>query len=241
MEDFKYFEEIEAYTKGSMPEDKRSVFQNKLASDEALKKEYRAYQATLLATDILGFQALKDLPAKQESRIVPLRRWLAVAAGILLLALSGCLLYANLRFSPNQLLSDAFVSPSFELSASANPDLVDAWQAYQQEDYNASLQILSPDRGSEDFSSQSAKTLYAFSLVADQKGDLAIPILEGINPKNDDLNWQLMYAYLQQGDRQKAVEILERLSQNQAGKYAEKAASLQADLTGFWSKWVLAF
>ncbi|NRB64147.1 MAG: hypothetical protein HRU40_14170, partial [Saprospiraceae bacterium] len=151
MADFKYFEKIEAYVNKTMPAEERVSFEVALKQDEVLQKEYRAYQATLVASDILGLQVLEEMANENKRKVIAFRRWINMAAAILVLGICGMLIFANLNYRSTQILSEAMDATTVNFSDTQSTEVNEAWQAFQNEDYNTTLQLLSPDRNDQGF------------------------------------------------------------------------------------------
>ena len=239
MADFKYFDQIEAYLNKSMPEAERANFEEALTQDEVLQKEYQAYQATLIASDILGLQVLEEMSKEQKPRVIPMRRWWMMAAAILVLLVSGMLIFSNLNYRTTVLFSEAIETSSIDFSNTQDQNVQNAWQAYQRADYNTTLQLLSPSRNDASFANEDAQLLYAYTLIQQDNTQAAIPLLTGMSEANPEAKWYLALAYLQNDQKSDAKVLLEELSANPSNPYAERASRLLRKVNSFWS--VFAF
>ena len=234
MADFKYFEKIEAYVNKTMPAEERVSFEVALKQDEVLQKEYRAYQATLVASDILGLQVLEEMANENKRKVIAFRRWINMAAAILVLGICGMLIFANLNYRSTQILSEAMDATTVNFSDTQSTEVNEAWQAFQNEDYNTTLQLLSPDRNDQGFISEEVQLLYSYALIEQGMASSAIPLLVSMDQNIPEVSWYLTLAYLQAGQKAAAKESLNKVLEDPQNPYREAASQIQQKMNSFF-------
>ncbi|MEO0337786.1 MAG: hypothetical protein AAF242_01095 [Bacteroidota bacterium] len=236
MADFTYFDQIEAFVNQTMPEEERQKFEAELPKNEVLQKELKAYRATLIAAEMLGFDQLKErVEEPKKGRIIAFPRWASIAAAIVLLAIISGLIYAQVNFTSTQLYSQALANSSIDYSNPQDVILREAWTAFQAEDYNTTLQILSPDRSTNEQRSEDAQLLYIYTLIRQGSAELALPLLNGIPLRNEDAQWYRVLALLQTKQKWEAKALLNVIVQNPVHPYFEQAQDSLDQLNSFWS------
>ncbi|GAB5551018.1 MAG: hypothetical protein Sapg2KO_06090 [Saprospiraceae bacterium] len=237
MDTLKYFEEIEAYVEGEMPEEARLAFEEKLAKEPELKQEYDAYLATQKVAKILGLQELREMPKSRAKKRTSYRPWLT-AASFTLFAFLSAAFYSYFNYRPSLLVAEYQSMPEKLASLEVNSTLAEAWQATEEGDYSTTLQLLSPDRGADGID-ESANKLYVYALLESKQTSAALNYLAQIRTTNSDptLDWYQVLAFLQAGNKTQALAEIESVLSQSNHPFYDQAQELKQKLTGIWGRW----
>lgn len=237
MDTLKYFEEIEAYAEGEMPAEKRLEFEAKLATEPELKQEYNAYLASQKVAKILGLQQLREMPKPSTKKRANYRPWLT-AASFALFALFSATLYSYLNYRPSLLVAEYQLIPEQTAYLNGNATLADAWQAAEDGDFSTTLQLLSPDRGTNEID-VAANNLYVYALLESKQTTAALNYLSQIRTATTDptLDWYQVLAYLQAGNKPQALATIEVILNQNNHPFSTQARALKQKLTGIWGRW----
>jgi hypothetical protein len=237
MDTLKYFEEIEAYAEGEMSPDKRNTFEEKLAQEPELKREYDAYLASQKVARILGLQQLRQLPPPNLKRRTSYRPW-ASAASFLLFAFLSASLYSYFNYRPALLAAQYQRLPEKMATLGTDSELAAAWQAAEGGDFSTTLQLLSPDRGAGEIA-VSTQNLYVYALLESKQTTAALSYLDQIRAGSDNptLDWYQVLAHLQAGNKTEALVQVEAITQNADHPFYMEAQQLKQKMTSIWGRW----
>lgn len=244
------FEQIELFIKGELKGQELQQFTQQIEQNPELKAEVDFHSdliGVFAETEVMAFrkkmeEVKKELDTSEASvaKIVPMRRWMAIAASFLLLVFVGYgvwqMLYATP--TPDSVYANYFEGskdlPLEALTRTATTDdnmteRTKAWEAvqqsYQQENYTQALSNLENfERQFPTWSAENAIDLRfqkALIFLADGQISKAIPLLE--NVRNDrlfkeDAHWYLGLAYLKMDDKKAAKEIFLSVNKNEWSK-----------------------
>lgn len=152
---------FEAYLSDRMGADDRAAFEAGLAADPDRARAFQEFRAAYDLVILAGEHDLKahmralhlEVSEAPRGRVITMRRWLAIAASVLLAVAAGYLFLAR-EHDPQRLYAEHFNPyPAPDLMRSGNGDTTHAWSrfgdAYAAHRYDEALVILdevSPDR-----------------------------------------------------------------------------------------------
>ena len=238
---------LDRYLRDEMDEQERRLFEEQLATDEALSEELDLQRDTIEGIGIDGSHALKkrlqavEAELKNPAPVVVddketnrrfLMTWVAIAASLLTVVLLGYLFVPS--SSPEELYV-AYYQPFPNLINPAQRSteveeetaLEQAVRAYDEQQYDQAITLFAQG----DALSDPGYTFYygASHLAADQP-EQAIPLLERVVEESNGLFyepglWYLALAHLKANDPAAARPYLQTLAE-QPGDYTEEAQEL---------------
>lgn len=247
--DSKWFDLIEDYLENSLNIEDRQEVERLLKEDESFQDTYRKH---LLAHRVVetgaGIHLKEILEGLQEShqpaRTVRLLniRFLAAAAIVLLMLVAAGIWYGKNHYSDKN-LAEYYAEVYPAVSNRSTGPVDNAWEKalklYARGEYDAAIESLSAftDEGNPYFtdahfylgnaflqSGNPAKAIDQFSIISDL---------------NDSrfgaaTDWYLTLSYLARGEEKTASERAERIYNDPAHPYREKAGVLLKDLNRWW-------
>lgn len=226
---------IDEYHAGKISEED---FQNRLASDPTLHVAFAQYQQELTiiragAKEQLKKKAtlaLNKLEQKKRS-IFSIKRILPLAASLAFLIAAVFLLKnSNQNLSPADLFDTHFTLPNPAGERNVNTQSFawnDAMIAYTNQDFEQTIDLLSPLVNQKDFPFVDRGHLYlGLSLLMQDKYQDAIHHFDAINPESSfvpDAQWFRALTYLKMGKLEQTKNALQIIV-NQARHYKHKEA-----------------
>lgn len=251
MNELEYFDRVEAYAEGRMKAAEKQVFEKELDQNEMLRKEYEAYLASAKILDQLAFEQLRQKVAAIENRgknrgLFPLRRVLAIAAGLLLLLTIGSLWHYDRYFSNEALLAKYYEFPNVSgLKRAGDRALTfeEAYIAIAKKDFSTAINLLN-SFPSTDPNYWEAQYILANLYLKTGQGQKAAETFERVlllvvdQPEGytKNIDWWLIMAHLQVGDLEVVKSSLKTLLTQPDHPYHADALSLNSDLNNFWRK-----
>lgn len=260
MEEDKYFEKIEAYLRGELPQDEAEALRTEIKANPELKalllRHRLADRAVELAQDEYLREKLQSIREahgplpKPEARVAGLRLWLANAAAILMLVVAGIGGYAYLNYSGNALIRSYYEQAASPTIAGGEAE-TEQWFSqglylyYQQKDYAAALQSFAAVEPSSDRYQAAQYFVAHCELRTGQYAEALNKFDEMLRTDNIPpfagrgevvLNQALCYLGLQQDEE--ASRVLQQILTN--GEYPvelkESARELNRKIDSFWRK-----
>ncbi len=239
-----YFEKLERYLDGELPEEERKAFETQLQTDEKLKEELAFHQMARQAVEVNIENELRaelnTWKAKEQNNGMKVvrfrRRALSIAAAVLLLVVAGWLVLFRGN-STEQLFNQQFTA--FEDNISTQIDLElseagfgkedgylavleDAMQAYNQKNYEKAIPLFEEfnEKGAENWKDQS-RFYQAMALIGNEQTAEALPVLEDLQttstfPDKATIQWYLALVYVKMDEKEAAREILNKLKEDEA-------------------------
>ena len=226
---------IDEYHAGKTSEED---FQKRLASDPILQKAFVQYQQELTVIRAAAKEQLKKkatlalnkLGQKKRS-IFSIKRMLPLAASLAFLIVAVFLFKnSNQSLPPTDLFDTHFALPNPAGERNVNTQSFawnDAMIAYSNQDFEQTIDLLSPLVNQEDFPFIDRGHLYlGLSLIMQNKNPKAINHFDAINPESSfiqDAEWFRALTYLKMGNLEKTKNALKKIV-NQARHYKHKEA-----------------
>ena len=170
-------------------------------------------------------------PSQPEAKVVemrPMRRYLSIAATVLLVIAAGYFLLRPTSFSNQELFAEAFTPyPNTELLDRGEADARQvAYLAYQSGDYEQAFNLLSAlpvDPGNSFFAAQAA--------LESEQAEAAIELLAPLAEDQDfvlheEAEWSLALAYLQLDRLDEARPLLMAISRERGHEHQGDATTL---------------
>jgi tetratricopeptide (TPR) repeat protein len=248
----KFLDMFDNYFSGELSQQEKIAFEDHLKSDHKMAEAFQEYQDLRKGIDYSIMKSLKEdlkhleasLPEVElepdvQHRIDPVpttnrfRIW-KVAAAVVLVSLSvGVIFQLQQPSSPQDLFSQYF-APAENLYVSikrgddieANP-LVQAFQAYDAEEYSVAIAGFERILGQEEFKDQHSMVQYFLgsAQLAQGQSEASITTFERYLEISQDnivqAKWYLAMGYLQENRVEEATSLLKELKQSEAyGKEA---------------------
>ena len=231
----KYFDKIEAYFEGELNAADKVQFEQDLLTTPALKEEYDAYQASLVALEMMTRDEGKIAEIKPKNSF----NWWGIAAGILLLITAGIFVFANFNYSNAQIANKHYQQPNIGVNIRGEQSaLQTANKAFAKGAYNTVIQTLA---NKTDLTSEEQYML-AHAYFGNQHYTEATTLFQTLINQNtsrkEGAEWFLALAYLGQDDSEKAQEMLNTIVADTSHPNYDKASALSKELSIFWRKLV---
>ena len=260
MESEKYFEKIETYLDGKMTSAEADAFQAELKEKPELQAMLLRRRLANQAIEIAQDNFLKDKMqavrkqygplVKPQTRIISLRKWMARAAAILLLAVGGLGAYASLSHSNNALVRvyyEQAASPTIagdEAEAEAFFSQGLYWY-YQDKDYAAALQsFLSIEPNSKKY--EAAQYFIAHCQLQTKQPIEALARFDQLLQNNnipvfverEEVEWNRLLCYLDLKEEEKTRNALQNIlnQENYSADVKARAQRLNKQLNSFWRR-----
>jgi len=250
---------IDRYILNTLTEEERSAFEKQLTEDIDLQKEVELTHHIALALQRDGekniFNTLKSMPEDEFNHWINSKRpaqsnkkrllflSLSAAAAIFLLLFVGL----GHQYSATDLVNQYYTVPAYETyfsrgSSDLTKEEINLMQQanarYQCSDYRNALQLYNQiiEKKSDCKKEAPEEVIFYAAICRFETNDFpgAIGLLEYLASDNtsdfqDDAVWNLAFAYLKEGQRNKAIESMERLIQKKSD-YAVKASEINKKL-----------
>lgn len=237
-----YYERLESYFEQRMPEAERRALEAELRRNPALREEYEAYQAALLALDAL---AAEERPLSSEKKRRPLRAYLPrAAAAVFLLGLFSLFWYADNYYSDARLAGARYQLPlvdQLERSGTEAWRPEPAWLAFGRGEYRHAVELFTApgkENGPLDWYylgharyqlGNYEQAMAAFEQAA-AAGDAAL---------RRKAEWSGALSALQAGREEQAIQMLQNIKAQEGHPQGEEATALLEQLRSFWRRLVL--
>ncbi len=230
-------DKIQKYLDGQLSEQDRKDFEDRLADDSVLAGEVRVYQELDLALEGAGADAFRseidqwEKASTTEKKIVPLRRFLSIAAALVLLVAASLFILLPSGQSAQEIFA-TYYDPYEDLitarDSKSSAVLNQAMAAYNQEEFATAESQLRAylDAGGEHLG---AKLYLAISQLEQGKINEVIPNLNALlnHPQyGQQSRWYLGLAYLKDGKITEAREILSSIAEDNQHYQQEKAQDI---------------
>lgn len=246
--DQELYQTLQRYRTEQLSAEERADFEAKMAQDAVLAdavREYDQLQQTImhygdqqLEVDLsqLGAQLMQATPREAEAPVRSLRSatnrvWL-VAAAIVVLAGLSYLFWPRTQLSPEAMFAAHFepkTSPS-DRGSDANEQFRLALDQYDQENYLAAIDHFEAALADSSFQfTDEAKLYVGISYLATQQSDEGIAVLGQVSQDSydkADANWYLALGWLQKGDKERGLALVEQISKQARHPYQEQAQKL---------------
>ncbi|MCB0641179.1 MAG: hypothetical protein KDC44_06045 [Phaeodactylibacter sp.] len=235
MEDYQHIDAIEDYLEQRMSVSEREAFEQKLATDRALKGEFDTYRAAL---KVLEFKTLESPPLVRQKRLPLIPMWGRIAAiGLLLIAV---VLWSLVQFnySDEAIATSRYQEPLFTTSLRGE-GAADQYQLaladYQEAQYEAAITKL------QGLTADEAQYLEAHCFFHLNQSEQAIARFSALannpdSPRSESAEWYLALSYLQSGNAATAINLLKAMAGHAGHANQQKAADLLQVLKSPWRK-----
>jgi len=232
------WEEIEKFVLGQLPDESKAAFQEKLNNDPALQKATNEAKLLLLGIEesalqqkIDGFHdRLQQSAPAGTATVVKMKQWLrwGIAASILIIAGIVAYLFIGNKNTDEKLFAMYFKpDPGLVTAMGTSTDysfdraMIDYKTRHYKEAIAAWQELLSENKSND--------TLHYFigcAYLADEQATASIPLFEKVVSGNNifkkDAYWYLALAYLQQGNRDKALFYAEKSEHSKTDELIQK-------------------
>ncbi|MCB9278250.1 MAG: hypothetical protein H6562_05010 [Lewinellaceae bacterium] len=236
-------EQIERYLNGALSEPERKDFEAAVAGDETLRREvalHRELMETLgdpglaklsgVLTEVVRPRAKNKAFSRPRMRRIS-RRWMGLAATLLLAAFAVFLLMRKPAPAPDSLLAQYFEPYPLDAFRSENaapvavPEAIEAYQAGRYAEAIRLFSAMPPDALNPNMQFYRAEALLAGGQGAESARILEALSASGALPGlQQPIEWHLALAWIQAGETPKAKSLLEKIARN-TGHYKQKPAA----------------
>lgn len=230
------FEAIEAYVLERMSAGERLAFEQRLATDAALRAEVELERDNIRAIELGGLQRTMKLVAEEAGEVRQERKtgvgyFLKYAAAAVLLV--GTLWWLNRPDANERLFAEHFTADPglpVAMGATDDPAFADAMVSYKEGNYAEARAKWTPLQQQEP-SNDTLRYYMAMSLLAEGDAKASLTALEDlahgpVSAFKSKAEWYLFLAYLKAGETEKARSF--RFEADQAN--AERARAIMAEL-----------
>lgn len=242
MKSSSHYERLEAYFEQRMPEAERRALEAELRRNPALREEYEAYQAALLALDAL---AAEERPLTSEKKRRPLQAYLPwAAAAVFLLGLFGLFWYANNYYSDARLAGAWYQLPlvdQLERSGAATWSPDPAWLAFGRGEYRYAVELFTAPgkkNGPLDWY-YLAHAHYQLGNYEEAMAAFGRAVAAGDAALRRKAEWSGALSALQAGEEEQAIQMLQSIQAQEGHPQREEAMVLLEQLRSFWRRLVL--
>jgi len=228
----------EAYHRNKLDETARQKVESRAQADEPFSQLLHETGAVLAGLRTAGREELKELLSKWEKehpvkKVIPLRRWLSLGIAAVLVIAAGIWYGWPVKTTPDTLALfreyykpyPNVVMPITRSSESDSSAAAAAYGAYERGEYETAIDLFNKlPQGS----SPVAFYLGQCYLAMDQSDQAIAHFITSMQQSENFMNqaqWYLSLAYLNQGDKQKAREVLERVA-SEENSFASDAKAL---------------
>ncbi len=258
MKEFLHYENIEAYFEGRLDQPSARLFEELLLKDPLLRKEYQLYLQSLKVAEIFALAELKtsfhegnltessirqvnSTPKQDSAKRVKVRKFLSLAASVLVLIISSLSWWANSQYSNNQLINDFYLEPNFSIvrgNQIQEQNLQLAKKFYYLGEYNKAQTLLHNELSDADSlhpdwlflghvylkNNQPKKAVVIFQKICNYK----LPQTEA------NARWHLALAYLQMDEIKLANQVIEKILSEPQNAYHKNAMELKRKISSHW-------
>lgn len=247
-----YIDQIDAYLRKQLSPEAQAAFEQTLAEDASLADALKLHLEALVAIRQKGFQT-EITEAESETkdgtfvenvaktrRLVPLHLFL-IAASITLIAMLSWWVITASQNDAEKLFAAHFYAPSAsdllrggaQTPADSLPTpLVEGLQAYQKGAYNKAIKDFSavPKDRLTAFERSRLNLLSGVSYLIGAEYDSARSYLISADMHTEAVDWYLALSYLRAKDDKAALDLLNKIAQDDTHEYQLLAQKLLADL-----------
>ena len=232
---------VKNYVNGTLSEEQRQQIEAHIAGDPGYAHEFNQLKEIVESITLFHRGELKKkLQREDEQKTASLparsnRRWWAMAASIVLIAVSGYLLFF-IDPSPQEVYED-FYRPYYNVLSSGerSPDQteLDAVGLYEQGQYEKALEVFERQLTAEP-DNWGLVFYQGLNFLALERSEEAINNLEKVTNSSqivlaEPAQWYLGLAYLQAGNLDQAKSVFSAI-QNGTGTYQQKASEILQEL-----------
>jgi tetratricopeptide (TPR) repeat protein len=234
---------IECYLDGQLSEEEKSSFEQELKNDPKLQLELKKHKFIRQAGEHIYAQDLKKHFEKvrikslsDQAPVIPIykrRKWLGLAASIILILTFGILFTYNSSY-PSRLIASSYTQPSLDRtrgseSNNVNMLLEQAMQYHAKQEYQQAIELFNKIT---DDMPQFVESMEMLSDAYVQTKDysLARDILVKITRRTsrglsieERMKWNLALIHLKLKETKEAKDILEELAKDPSSTYYIKA------------------
>lgn len=242
-QDIKDIELIEDWRKGTLSDQELTAFEERYARDEDFRRKAEDYSRIMSEIRLYGQQGFMDklrqwdteIAGEKKPKVIPLRRYLSIAAAILVILIPvGYLLLSDMFPADHQELYTSYFHPYDDVISERSGDsglLEKGLSAYNLGNYNQAVTwlggYLEENPGQYD-----AATYLAISHLALGETDKASAILSDVSKNSSGLfrevsEWYLALAYLKSEQTAALEQQLELILAQPDHMYHLRALELQ--------------
>ena len=231
MENKGYLELILAYEEDKLSVEKQQVFDTALSEDPGFKSFYDDWKASKTIQDVLAYDELRTkiqhIAKKKPIVRLSIRRYMSIAASILVLVVGLSVFFANKNYSNQSLAKDNYSVPNFSINrdAAVVSQFEKAKVQFGQQNYSATIDLL------ENTTNNQELYLLAHALYQNDSFEKATAVFNQLESSNDsrvslDAQWFEAISMLNGSDLKNAKNILTGISVNNEHPYKKDAEKL---------------
>lgn len=235
MDEKKYLSRILDYEADRLGKGERFQFEQDIAQQPLFKAFYTDWQASKNVQDVLVYEnlrsQLKEIAIKKTIVKTAWPRYLSIAAGFLLLFISGLTIYANNHYADSALAQSFYETPNFSLNRSESilTKFEQAKLAFTHKEYKKCIVLLSTTNNTqEDF-------LLAHAFYHNKNFNKAKVLFSNISQlpdirTNQQAEWFTVLAALQGNNQEDVIIILNKIAKDKNHPYVKEANKLRKQL-----------
>lgn len=235
---------IEKYLHGKLDAPELESFENRLKADQTFAEEVNDYKGIIVGIDEYGRdrfsatvagweQEVKGPSKKKEGKVVSFKNYLAMAASLALLLISGYFLFFN-QSNESRLFAQYF-QPYENITSARSDDqgaqlLQDGMSAYDIKDYDQAIVPLKNYLQSNQADPTTLFYLGEAYLANDQPEQAESQYLKLLQQENhvftETAQWHLALSYLKQKENPKLEQLLKSITAQADHTYYQAAMEL---------------
>lgn len=234
---------IERYLSGEMSLEEKSAFDIEMEKDPALQKEFDLYRITYDLLEANAYIELKEKVSELNStnRTNNSIKFLGRVAAVLLVLLIPTYFYISAQYKDKNLYvhyAQPYPDRITKMGGDTDEMLFSAMEHYNEKEYEIAAIEFSKIR-QQDSTNEQIAIYEAVSLMNSDQADRAVKLLEEIRSSSSPkyqlaIQWQLILAYLANGEGDKSNEMLKSFLRMNDGYQQKNAKKLFDDLNSIW-------
>ncbi len=258
MKEFLHYENIEAYAEGRIDPPSVRKFEELLHKDPLLQKEYQLYLQSLKVAELFALKELNisfneciltesvngrvnSITKQAFGRRVTIRKFLSLAASVLILIISSLSWWVNTQLSNTQLINDNYLEPNFSTLRGNHPqkqNMQIAINFYYLGEYDKAQTLLQNELSNID-TLNPYWLLLGHVYLKNNQPQKAVAIFQKICtyklPQTEaNARWHLALAYLQMDEIKLANQVIEKILSEPQNSYDKKAMELKRKISSPW-------
>ncbi len=230
-----YLEKILTYEAGEPNSEKKEVFERALSDDADFKSFYEDWESSKTMQDILAYDEIRSkirsISDKQVVRKYSFKRYLSIAASILVLAVTTGIFFVNNNYSNGAIAEDYYQTPNFSVNRDSAPvsNLEKAKVQFGRQDYTEAIELLKNATNNQEL------YLLGHALYQNNSFDEAAGVFKKLIPLNDsrvsiDSEWFYAISMLNGDKIIEAKAVLQDISNDKEHPYQEDAVKVLQSL-----------